>query len=708
MGYAVACALNDDYDRGISVLDQYCSVQKQSGVINQFEESELLLFKATILENKNDLEGALKFLDDHCYQITDKESLKTKRAELLTKLGRIEDAAKVWSVLIDGNPEQWSYHLGYLKTSGILPYDHPSCWQSVELSSEKVVDLIATYDGFVSKYPYARTCKQIPFAFISGELFTERFTPYFCTSLTKGTSTIFTTVKYLYSNPEKVKLIEEIGLKVKDLLESDKPLPGNLALEPPSSLLFCYYYLAQHYHKQKNSKEALMYIDKCIQHTPTQVDWYVFRARILKGGGNPQSASNWMEKARSLDLADRYLNTKATLYFLRADKPKTAEETISIFTKVEADLEHNYNNILDMQVIWYEQEEGECWARMGNYGQALKRFYDIKKHFEDFRNDQMDFHTYCTKKMTLRQYVNLLKFADNIYSHNFYFRAACNVVKCFLYIHDNPEKLSLYSDEALATMPEKDRKKILADKRKEDARKQKEIDERKAIAVKKGKTIDMDDFFGDKLVSLGLKGAITWVRDLEVYSPTKIDTHLLSFEVAFRRRKYLLALKAINKASAIDPSNANIHYCIVRFFHALTPAVEATLHPNVLKLLLSAKTSFLGDLSLEEYNQIWIKKASGIKERIIFYNCAVLLGGEKESLFALLTDTSDHVGKLKEFVEVLRLLEKDFPDKVDEWKATARELHPLASVFQQQTVPCTETPSEERNWFEEFLTNPKA
>lgn len=60
--------------------------------------------------------------------------------------------------------------------------------------------------------------------------------------------------------------------------------------------------------------------------------------------------------------------------------------------QMEADTEQNYNNILDMQVTWYELEEGESWVRQGNYGQALKRFFDVKKHYDTFRSDQMDFH----------------------------------------------------------------------------------------------------------------------------------------------------------------------------------------------------------------------------------------------------------------------------------------------------------------------------
>jgi peptide alpha-N-acetyltransferase len=45
-------------------------------------------------------------------------------------------------------------------------------------------------------------------------------------------------------------------------------------------------------------------------------------------------ASQLLEQARGMDLADRYLNTKSVRFLMRADKIKEAENTISPFTKL--------------------------------------------------------------------------------------------------------------------------------------------------------------------------------------------------------------------------------------------------------------------------------------------------------------------------------------------------------------------------------------
>jgi hypothetical protein len=51
------------------------------------------------------------------------------------------------------------------------------------------------------------------------------------------------------------------------------------------------------------------------------------------------------------------------------------------------------------------------------------------QHFHDFDEDQLDFHAYCVRKQTLRAYLDLLRWEDNVHSHRFYYRAATNLVE---------------------------------------------------------------------------------------------------------------------------------------------------------------------------------------------------------------------------------------------------------------------------------------
>jgi hypothetical protein len=48
----------------------------------------------------------------------------------------------------------------------------------------------------------------------------------------------------------------------------------------------------------------------------------------------------------------------------------------------------------------------------------------VEKHFEDFIDDQFDFHSYCVRKMTLRAYVASLQLSERI-GHHVAFQRAC-------------------------------------------------------------------------------------------------------------------------------------------------------------------------------------------------------------------------------------------------------------------------------------------
>jgi hypothetical protein len=190
-------------------------------------------------------------------------------------------------------------------------------------------------------------------------------------------------------------------------------------------------FAAQHYdNHHHDTARALASIDLALAHTPTVVDLYLCKGRIYKHAGDPVLAHNWFEQARCLDLADRYINTKTVEYALAADRNTEAERIVRLFLR-EEDGDTRLSLLNDMQAMWYESAQAESHARQGNVGLALKNFSIIDKHFEDLYEDQMDYHQYCVRKLTLRVYLDLLRWEDRLRNHRYYFQAACGMV-CFL------------------------------------------------------------------------------------------------------------------------------------------------------------------------------------------------------------------------------------------------------------------------------------
>jgi peptide alpha-N-acetyltransferase len=103
---------------------------------------------------------------------------------------------------------------------------------------------------------------------------------------------------------------------------------------PVSALLWAYYYLAQHYDYYENTETALKYIDKAIEHTPTLIELFMCKAKILKHASEFDEAADCMDEARELDTADRYLNSKSAKYHLRANRLELAASVCGKFTRV--------------------------------------------------------------------------------------------------------------------------------------------------------------------------------------------------------------------------------------------------------------------------------------------------------------------------------------------------------------------------------------
>ena len=77
-----------------------------------------------------------------------------------------------------------------------------------------------------------------------------------------------------------------------------------------------------------------------------------------------------LEKARRLDLADRFINTKSTKYLMRSNAVERANKTIDQFTR---DVDNGgKSNLHEMQCMWYELERAEAHMRREEPGLALK------------------------------------------------------------------------------------------------------------------------------------------------------------------------------------------------------------------------------------------------------------------------------------------------------------------------------------------------
>ncbi|KAK2734256.1 hypothetical protein FQN55_002873 [Onygenales sp. PD_40] len=579
VGLAIARHLAGNLAGAENILTQREEIFKPPIGLFNIENSELLLYKNSIIAESGDLERALEHLNTACKNCLDVLAVMEMRADYLLRLDRKDEAAAAYEALLERNAENSHYYDALIKAKGIDESDHKT--------------LKSFFDEWVEKFPRGDSARRIPLEFLEGEDFRNTADSYLQRMLRKGIPSTFVNIKTLYSNTAKRDVIQELaeGYASGKVASQENGSTGNQTNGDNSTFeSSIFYFLAQHYDYRlsRNLEKATEYVDKAIALSPNSVDYNMTKARIYKHYGDFPKAAEQMEKARSLDEKDRHINSKAAKYQLRNGENEKALATMSKFTRNEA-VGGTLGDLHDIQCVWYLTEDGESYLRQRKLGLALKRFHAISDIFNIWYEDQLDFHNFSIQRSMIRAYIDVFRWEGHIRDQPFFIRAATGAIKAYILLHDEPDlKLGAIpagmngtGDEDGADSAE--RRKALNKARREQKRREKaEADARalkKASSTSGGnaKAEDEDlDPVGDNLVKTKtpLEDATKFLEPLLTFSPGNIDAQVLGFEVHIRRQKYLLALKCLLAAHAIDSTHPEVHSQMARFRQTIDTLTE--------------------------------------------------------------------------------------------------------------------------------------
>ncbi|XP_078602852.1 N-alpha-acetyltransferase 15, NatA auxiliary subunit-like isoform X2 [Branchiostoma floridae x Branchiostoma japonicum] len=682
IGYAIAYHLLKDYDMALKILEEFRKTQAVKTV--EYEHSELLLYMMMIMKEAGMEEQALKHLETYDKQICDVLEVQENKGDLLLKLGRNDESAAIYRELLRRNPENRKYY------QGIEAANPPK-------TEEERLDL---YSQTAAQFPRCQSAIRLPLDFTTGETFERLADQYMRKALKKGVPPLFNNLRAMYPDKDKVAIIERLMLGYQESLKTAEKFNPNDEGEPqpPTAYLWVLYYLAQHYDYLGDTTKALGYIDSAIEHTPTLIELFVAKARIYKHAGDIEEAARWMDEAQSRDTADRYINSKCGKYMLRAGKVKEAEEMCSKFTREDGEVLEVLN---EMQAFWFLQESAAAFHRLGKYGEALRECHKINRHFQEIVEDQFDFHTYCMRKMTLRAYISLLRLEDIIRKHPFYFKAAKLALETYIHLVDHPlTDEDKAKDLELENLSPKELKKLRS-KQRRAAKKAAILEEKKhqqEMQQQKGKRKDPDteqdgpkedDLVPEKLAKVEnpLDEAMKFLKPIQMFAHERIETHLLAFEVYYRRGKLLLMLQAVKRAVTLDPNSAWLHECLVRFSKAVS---EKNNLPSPVSTVLKEETKALfGEVDIKQFNANFIKRNSNSLQH--------LLAGAKMLYFLdpqsqtraleLATDLSENLidRNVKICIKVYEALSSGAFGKCEEqtetYKTQCHQIFPFARVF---------------------------
>lgn len=598
LSFAVAYHLLKDYDTAAKILDEFRRTQKQQKEQNNistggnalnassapsetpavpveddnlvkkvnepidYEQSELLLYQVMILHEAGNYKEALDFLNKHASQICDRLAVLEFKAQLLIALNRNTEAVKfIQDQLIVRNQENFLYYQQLEQALNLDPHDENN--------------RLLLYQNLQQKYPRSQVPFKIPLNFVNTP---EKFKPivdaYLKKAIRRCIPALFKNLRPIYNsgNSTKVSIIEDLLLSYcQNLKESSSFDSEPNTTEDKTSILWVYYYLAQHYDLLSQYEKALEYTRLAMDHTPTLIDLLSLKGKIYKHMGEHEKAVEQVNEARSLDTADRYLNSKCAKYLLRANKVAQAEEMCAKFTRAGVSVTENLN---EMQCMWFQIETAHAYHRMNMYGKALKKCYEIDAFFSEVTDDQFDFHTYCMRKMTLRSYIKLLRMEDILRSHRFYFDAAELAISIYLKLHDEPlVEGKENANDAKSQLSASELKKIKNKERKAAAKHQQNVKHGKHEETGK-KVDDQNDELDPNVLEHPkdpLEKAIRFLKPLKTLATERIDTHLLAFEVYRRKNKLLLMLQSVKRANKLDPNHSKLKQQLAEFMNIVKP-----------------------------------------------------------------------------------------------------------------------------------------
>ncbi|AET39028.1 peptide alpha-N-acetyltransferase complex A subunit NAT1 Ecym_3556 [Eremothecium cymbalariae DBVPG len=577
---AIAYDLNSQYSEAVNLLSRFEELAKGKLTETEaYEHNECLMYKNDLMykaagDDEQHLKAVLNNLDKIEPDVFDKYGWLERRAAVYMKLGSSKEAAKVYRTLIKRNPDNFNYY----KLLEI----------SLDIQSNNRIRK-ALYEKLETFYPRAEPPKFIPLTFIKDETELEKkLNHYIVSQLKRGVPATFCNVIPLYK--QRGEVISSIAEKI--VLEYYNTLDDK---EFPIQYVWTVYYLAQHYLFLKDFKKAKDYIEKAIEHTPTLVELYILNGRILKHLGLLEEAAWTVEKGRTLDLQDRFINTKSVEYFLGANMIDKAVQLVSLFTKNDNDA----NGVKDlhlMEASWFIIKQAEAYYRLYvehskklqslkneqtsiseeerenktaelkelEYqtekcrGLALKRFMAIPKIYKQFDDDKLDFHSYCMRKGTPRAYVEMLQWGDRIFCKPMFVRAMLGAAKIYFSMQDELDLTEQFTSEqtnAAKKANKKARKEALA------FNKRKEAEKKQVLAY-----ADDEDVFGETLVAVKSPLEAFYTEFYKPFLNQADDNdkyHLLEFQYQARTGKLALSLGALTKYAKFHGKSSPMVGCMI-------------------------------------------------------------------------------------------------------------------------------------------------
>lgn len=277
-----------------------------------------------------------------------------------------EKAIEHYEKLLEQNSCNYDTYYKILAAKHIKLFDAKG--KPIKLQGSDYETVKNTMAYYQKGFPRVDAPTRIALKWLQGDDFAKSLKTFVTPLLIKGAPSVINDLKEFYTDDNKVQIIESYLLSNIASMETNNTLEGGE--QDPTVLLWLYYFAANHYLYLKDNTNALVYINKGIEHTPTLIDLYTLKGKIMQQAGNRTEAAKLFEEARCLDTQDRALNAIAACYQVKAGNIQAGEDTIGIFFK-----DCGYESTVhDNQCLWFEQVCGKYLLQQHEYQKSLKEY----------------------------------------------------------------------------------------------------------------------------------------------------------------------------------------------------------------------------------------------------------------------------------------------------------------------------------------------
>ncbi|ESL10415.1 N-acetyltransferase subunit Nat1 [Trypanosoma rangeli SC58] len=396
------------------------------------EKSEVFLYLVELELSHNAPARALELLKKHDAAIVDEEEKLFLRAKAHALLGQKAEAEKRYMELIGRGVSEADYiaAIAHLRK---IPLDAHRCPKRDEGKYLQILQQV------IDVYPKCDYARRHLLDFVPIAEFRKRLCDYASVFIIKMIPSLFSVLKSLYKDSERAKEIGAVFLQWEDEIKrNDFSSFGGKA--NPSYILWIWMYLSSHYRRLHQFDQAFHYINLAIDHTPTVELLYLMKAKIHARNQEFDEAAVNADKARQLDLQDKYLNGKAAKYFLRANRIEEAEARMQMFYKASTVPGDTYLTALESQCAWYEREVGDAFFRKGDYISALDNYLMYEEHHKRNHAELLDFHNYVFRRCTMRAWFDVLARDDDLNGNKFFLKLCPRIVRTYLKVYEEGEE----------------------------------------------------------------------------------------------------------------------------------------------------------------------------------------------------------------------------------------------------------------------------